>query len=150
MTALLTLGGGFLLAVVWMDLMFDVQALRGSRKEPLPEPALASIANYYRRVTTDAQPMNLLIGVVMVATVLGAVAALFRGSAALGWRATALILGALPIALAQRRVFPSAVRLGARSDSPEQQSALARTIARDHVACFAAMLGFVAIQLFAG
>ena len=28
MTALLTLGGGFLLAVVWMDLMFDVQVLR--------------------------------------------------------------------------------------------------------------------------
>jgi hypothetical protein len=47
-------------------------------------------------------------------------------------------------------VFPNAVRLGARSDSPEQQSALARMIARDHVACFAVMLGFVAIQLFAG
>ncbi|MCX5738203.1 MAG: hypothetical protein NTZ61_06855 [Proteobacteria bacterium] len=150
MTALLTLGGGFLLAVVWMDLIFDVQALRGSRNEPLPEPALASIANYYRRVTTDARPMNLLIGLVMVATVLGTVAALFHGSAALGWRAAALALGALPISLAQRRVFPNAVRLGARSDSPEQQSALARTIARDHVACFAAMLGFVAIQLFAG
>ena len=150
MTALLTLGGGFLLAVVWMDLIFDVQALRGSRKEPLPEPALASIANYDRRVTTDARPMNLLIGLVMVATVLGTVAALFRGSAALGWRAAALALGALPISLAQRRVFPNAVRLGARSDSPEQQSALARTIARDHVACFAAMLGFVSIQLFAG
>ena len=28
MTEFLTLGGGFLLAVIWMDLMFDVQALR--------------------------------------------------------------------------------------------------------------------------
>ena len=150
MPALLTLGGGFLLAIVWMDLMFDVQALRGSRDTSLAEPALASIANYYRRVTTDAHPMNLLIGAVMVATVLGTVAALFRGTAPLGWRVTAVLLGALPIALAQRRVFPNAVRLGTRSDSPEQQSALARTIARDHVACFAAMVGFVAIQLFAG
>ena len=150
MTALLTLGGGFLLAVVWMDLMFDVQALQGSRDQPLPEPALASISNYYRRVTTDAHPMNLLIGAVMIATVLGTVAALFRGDAPLGWRVAALILSSLPIALAQRRVFPNAVRLGARSDTPERQSALARKIARDHVACFAAMLGFVAIQLYAG
>jgi uncharacterized membrane protein YfcA len=149
MTAVLTLGGGFLLAVVWMDLMFDVQALRGSRDASLPEPVLTSIANYYRRVTTDARPMNLLIGVVMAATGLGTVSALFRGGAPLGWRVTALVLAVVPIALAQRRVFPNAVRLGARSDSPEQQSALARTIARDHVACFAAMLGFVAIQLFA-
>jgi uncharacterized membrane protein YfcA len=150
MTALLSLGGGFLLAVVWMDLMFDVQALRGPAREPLPEPALASIAAYYRRVTTDARPMNLLIGVVMIATVLGSVAALLRGDAPLFWRVAALLLAVVPIALAQRRVFPNAVRLGARSDTPERQSALARKVARDHVACFAAMLGFVAIQLYAG
>jgi len=66
MTALLTVGGGFLLAVIWMDLIFDVQPLRGPRNEVLPEPALA------------------------------------------------------------------------------------REIARAYVGCFAAMLGFVAIQLFAG
>lgn len=150
MTALLTLGGGFLLAVVWMDLMFDVQALRGPAREPLPEPALASIAAYYRRVTTDARPMNLLIGVVMIATVLGSVASLLRGSAPLPWRVAALLLAVVPIVLAQRRVFPNAVRLGARSDTPERQSELARKVARDHVACFAAMLAFVAIQLCAG
>ncbi len=78
MTAYLTLGGGFLLAVIWMDLMFDVQALRGPRTAPLPEPALASIAGYYRRVTTDAWPMNQLVGVVMTGTVLGSVTMLVR------------------------------------------------------------------------
>lgn len=150
MTALLTLGGGFLLAVIWMDLMFDVQALRGSRDEVLPEPALASIAAYYRRVTSEARPMSQLIGAVMIATVLGTVVVLFRGAAPFGWRAAALALLVVPVVLAQRRVFPNAQRLGARSDSPEQQSALAREIARAHVGCFAAMLGFVAIQLFAG
>ncbi len=150
MTAWLTLGGGFLLAVIWMDLIFDVQALRGPRTEPLSEATLASMAAYYRRVTTDARPMNHLIGVVMTATVLCAVVVLFRGSAPLGWRVAALALLVVPIALALRRVFPNAARLGARSDSPEQQSELARKIARDHVACFAAMLAFVAIQLCAG
>ena len=149
MAAYLTLGGGFLLAVVWMDLMFDVQALRGSHAAPLSEEVLASIAGYYRRVTTDARPMNQLIGVVMIGTVLGSAVALFRGDAALGWRVLALALCCVPIALALRRVFPNAIRLGARGDSAEEQSALARKIARDHVACFGAMLGFVAIQLFA-
>jgi uncharacterized membrane protein YfcA len=149
MTAFLTLGGGFLLAVIWMDLMFDVQALRGSDREPLPEPALASIAAYYRRVTTDARPMNRLVGIVMAGVVLGTLAQLFRGDAAFGWRALALALCCVPIGLALRRVFPNAIRLGARSDSAEEQSRLARRIARDHVACFGAMLAFVAIQFFA-
>ena len=149
MTAWLTLGGGFLLAVIWMDLMFDVQALRGPRGAPLPEPALASIAAYYRRVTTQASPMDQLIAVVMMGTVLGSVIALFRGPLPIGWGLGALALTAVPIGLALRRVFPNAQRLGARGDPPEVQSALAREIALAHLACFAAMLGFVAIQLFA-
>ena len=110
---------------------------------------LASIAAYYRRVTTDARPMNQLIGLVMTGTVLGSVVQLFRGDAAFGWRALALALCCVPIGLALRRVFPNAIRLGARGDSAGEQSALARKIAIDHVACFGAMLAFVAIQLFA-
>lgn len=52
-SAILAVCGGFLLAVLWMDLMFDVQVLR-HRDEPgeLSEAVLASIAGYYRRVTT--------------------------------------------------------------------------------------------------
>ena len=42
-TAFVTAGAGFLLAVLWFDLMFDVQALRTPGPE-LPEPVLASIA----------------------------------------------------------------------------------------------------------
>ena len=47
-------GCGFLLAVLWFDLMFDVQALRAPEGE-LPERSLASIAGYYARVTTAAR-----------------------------------------------------------------------------------------------
>jgi hypothetical protein len=39
-------GAGFLLAVLWFDLMFDVQALR-ERGPVLPEAVLTSIAAYY-------------------------------------------------------------------------------------------------------
>jgi hypothetical protein len=45
------------------------------------------------------------------------------------------------------RVFPNAVRLGARGDSPEIQSALAHAICRDHLACLAAVAAFLALQL---
>ncbi len=46
-------GAGFLTAVLWFDLMFDVQT-RQHRGDVLPGDVLASIGAYYRRVTTDA------------------------------------------------------------------------------------------------
>ena len=52
MTAFVTAGAGFLLAVLWFDLMFDVQTRR-SAANVLPTEVLASISAYYRRVTTD-------------------------------------------------------------------------------------------------
>src|SRR5689334_17178176 len=62
MASLLMACGGFLFAVLWMDLIFDVQVLR-HRKAPteLPEVVLASIAAYYHRATTTSRPMNRLI-----------------------------------------------------------------------------------------
>jgi hypothetical protein len=150
MSALLAACGGFLLAVLWMDLMFDVLALRTPRATPIREPDLATIAGYYRRVTTEAQPMSVLIAIVMLALVLGSVRQLVWGEAALGWRVLALLLCALPIVHAQRRIFPSAVRLGGRDDPAPTQDALAREIARAHVACFVAIAGFVAIQIVRG
>jgi hypothetical protein len=54
MSAVLALGAGFLLAVLWFDLMFDVQALVAPGGEPLSEHALAPTTAYYRRVTRDA------------------------------------------------------------------------------------------------
>jgi hypothetical protein len=53
MNALAASGAGFLLAVLWFDLMFDVQT-RKSAANVLPSDVLASISAYYRRVTTEA------------------------------------------------------------------------------------------------
>jgi hypothetical protein len=41
-------GAGFLLAVLWFDLMFDVQT-RKHASDSLPPEVLASITSYYRR-----------------------------------------------------------------------------------------------------
>jgi hypothetical protein len=147
---LLTACGGFLLAVLWMDLMFDVQVLRHrGRAAELPEAVLASIAAYYRRVTTTARPMGHLVGAVMATTLVASLVqfASVRGSPGLAL-GSPLLCGA-PILLALLRVYPRAVRLGTRSDTALQQSALARSICRGHLFCFAAILGFVALQLWA-
>ena len=71
--------GGFLLAVLWFDLMFDVQVRRHPEGD-LPEPVLASIAAYYRRVTTDARPMSWAVAVVMVIGVAGAAPAVLAAA----------------------------------------------------------------------
>ena len=60
---ILTACVGFLLAVLWMDLMFDSQT--GLRGPDPDESALASIGAYYHRATTTSQPMGALIAVVM-------------------------------------------------------------------------------------
>jgi hypothetical protein len=147
-SAFVAAGGGFMLAVLWFDLMFDVQVLGdGDRDDPLSESALASIAAYYARVTTAARPMNRLIAAVMLATLACIVAEIAAGTtrAWVAWLSLACALG--PIGLAGVRVVPSAVRLGARTDTPERQSALARSIWTGHLACAAGIVSLLALQL---
>jgi hypothetical protein len=137
--------GGFLFAVLWMDLMFDVQVVRQrQRGGELPEPVLASIAAYYRRVTTTARPMGHLVGAVMAAMIVTLSIQLALGPRWLALASLALCVG--PISLAAVRVVPNAVRLGARADTALQQSELARSIFRDHLLCLAGILAFLALQ----
>ena len=139
-------GAGFLLAVLWFDLMFDVQVLR-HRGRDVPEGALASIAAYYRRVTTGARPMNLLVGAVMAATLVAIVVQIVDGDDPewVAWASLALAGGA--IMLAGAHTFPSAKRLGARIDEPGVQSRLARSIFHDHLLCVAAIVAVLVLQL---
>jgi hypothetical protein len=134
----LGVGGGFLLAVLWMDLMFDVLVFRRSpgARANLPDEVLAEIAAYYRRVTTTAWPMNLLVSVVMAALVGILVVRLVTSAG------TPLIDG-VSLALC---VFPDAVRLGAQRDPASEQTRLARGICHAHLVCLAAMTAFVALR----
>jgi hypothetical protein len=149
MARFIAAGAGFLLAVLWFDLMFDVQVARHRSREP-PEDVLASIAGYYRRVTTAARPMNRLVAAVMVATLGTIIAQIARGEHPrwLGW--VSLLLAAAPILLAAIHTVPSAVRLGTRRDSAAGQADLARAILRDHVLCAVSILALLTVQLAAG
>jgi hypothetical protein len=143
--AFVTAGAGFLLAVLWFDLMFDVQA-RGHGTGPLPEAALASIAAYYARVTTAARPMNRLVMVAMLTTLVAlSVQIADDASRWEGWASLALAVGAIGIAGAH--TVPSAVRLGTRRDDVATQSRLARGILRDHLLSLCGIAGVLVIQL---
>ena len=143
---MLTACGGFLLAVLWMDLIFDVQVLgHRSAGDQLPEPVLASIAGYYHRATTTSRPMSRLIALVMVILLgaLGFQAA--RGHDPAWLLATSAGLAGVPMALALTHTVPSAVRLGHRADTPAEQTRLARSICRDHLICAGSMLAFLVL-----
>ena len=139
---------GFLLAVLWMDLIFDTQ-VRGSRDDELPERVLASVADYYRRATTTSRPMSRLIAAVMV-LLLGTLLFLaVRGDDPVWLFVVSGALAVAPIGLAATRTVPAAVRLGSRAGGRAEQSRLARAVYRDHVLCFAFMGAFLALRLFA-
>ena len=141
-SALLFVGGGFLLAVLWFDLMFDVQMLGTDAGVA----ALGSIAAYYRRVTTEAAPMNHLVAAVMMTILVASLLDVARARDRRKLRVAAFLLAAAPITLAAVRVFPNAVILGQEAVPDSAQIALARAILRDHLACLASILGFLAVR----
>jgi hypothetical protein len=91
MHAFAAAGIGFLLAVLWFDLMFDVQTRRHAG-DLLPGEVLASISAYYRRVTTEAYPMNRLVALVMALTLAAICAEILQGENPwwIGWVSLAL------------------------------------------------------------
>ena len=140
-------GLGFLLAVLWFDLMFDTQ-VRGHTGD-LPAEVLASISAYYRRVTTNAYPMNRLVALVMVLTLVAIGAEIARGEKRgwVGWASLAIV--GLGVVLTLTRTVPNAVRLGSALDTLAEQSRLARAIYHDHLFSFARTALVLGLQLFA-
>ena len=150
MHAGITAALGFLAAVLWFDLMFDVQVVAHRRDPMVPAETVGSIANYYRRVTTDASPMGRLVAVVMI-TLLGLLGWQATAGGTAGWASIVSLAGAgAAIVLAIGRVVPNAARLGARTDTDEVQSSLARSIFRDHVVFLVLIVTVLVVQLTAG
>jgi hypothetical protein len=138
-------GAGFLLAVLWFDLMFDVQV----RRDPVDPTAVRSIAAYYRRVTTDARPMNRLVALLMAVTLVSIgfqVAAVAAGDTP-AWALLAVPLALGSILLAGLRTVPSAVRLGGTTEAGPAELTLARRILGDHLLCFVGIAGVIVVQV---
>ena len=149
MTAIIAAADGFLIAVLWFDLMFDVQVVRHRGAPAVPEDVLDSISAYYRRVTTTASPMGRLVALTMLVLVGALVAQAVRGDVPVWVSVVSFVAAGTGIGLAGVRVFGRARRLGARTDPPEVRSELARSIFRDHLVCLAGMTTLLAVQLAA-
>ena len=141
-------GAGFLLAVLWFDLMFDVQTHKASG-EVLPPEVLTSISAYYRRVTTEAYPMNRLIALVMLLTLAAICSEVVQGEYQwwIGWGS--LLLAGGGFVPTMMRTVPNARRLGSAQDPAAEQLRLARAICRDHMFSFARMSVVLILQLIA-
>ncbi len=148
MHAFAAAGTGFLLAVLWFDLMFDVQT-RKHAGDVLPPEVLSSISAYYRRVTTEAYPMNRLVAVAMLLTLAAICAEIVQRETAwwIGWGS--LLLAASGFVPTMMRTVPNARRLGKGTDTAEEQSRLARAVCRDHMFSFARMACVLILQLIA-
>ena len=141
-------GTGFLLAVLWFDLMFDVQ-VRGHAGAVLPDKVLVSISGYYRRVTTEAFPMNRLVAFAML-VVIGAIVAEIVQTQLPWWITWGSLVLTLPgTVYTLSRTVPNAVRLGRAVDDAERQSVLARAIFGDHVFAFVRMTIVLGLQIAA-
>ena len=124
----------------------DVQ-LRHHARGATPADVLDSIGAYYARVTTGARPMNRIVPVAMLTTIVALIVQVVDGEPA-RWRSiTALALTVGAVGLAGVRTVRAAVRLGRGSDDHATQERLARTILADHLACLAAIAVVLALQL---
>ncbi len=147
MNPVITAAAGFLIAVLWLDLMFDVQLLRHRDSSSAAAEPLDSISAYYRRVTTTASPMGRLVALVMLALVAGLITQVVRGDAHIFVSAVSIAAAAIGISLAGARTLPAAQRLGTRVDGADAQHRIGRGILRDHLICFTAMVTLLATQL---
>jgi hypothetical protein len=147
LSQIIAAGAGFLIAVLWFDLMFDVQVLRHRREPEVPESVLDSISAYYHRVTTTASPMGRLVGLVMLALLVALIVQAARGDAPAWTSVVSMPAALVGFGLAGLRVFGRARRLGRRTDPTAVRSTIARSILRDHIVCLAAMVTLLAAQL---
>ena len=131
--------GGFLLAVLWMDLMYDASFLAHEAG------ATTTMATYYAHVT-KAGWMTWLVAAVMLVAVTACILQLRSSPAPRVYRVLRALLAFVPIALALAVVFPAARELAVATDEGTRAH-LARTIAWSHVGCFASIASFIGLQL---
>jgi hypothetical protein len=130
--AFATLCAGFLLAVLWFDLMHDV----------VWQSDLDTVRRYYRRVTIDAYPMNRLVLVAMLALLVTLVVQLF-GSSVSTWAAVVSLVLAVPPILVSRVTVRMAKQLGT-GGGPARD---AQMILRQHLFCLMCISAVVTVQL---
>ena len=148
--ALAFVGGGFLLAVLWFDLKFDLLALDALIDGTVvPAEAISTIQTYYGRALFAEGNGFPLIACMMLLALVGVVTQLVREQGISIWpRIMAVALSMPPILLAGARIIPNANSLTSTVGDPELQTVLAKSVLVDHIYCFASIACFLLLQLW--
>ena len=137
---------GFMLAVLYIDLMFDVSAAPYRHTgTTIPKEVLDPITNYYGRITQN--PYVLMF--VMLTTTLCIVTEIVYGLAPRWVGYSSLILMGMSLVAGTLKVIPTARRLGANKDSDDVRTRMAHSLLPFHVFLLFDILILAAIQLFA-
>jgi hypothetical protein len=143
---ILSIGIGFLLAVLWIDIIFDSMVLpHRDTKEPLPQEVLETMTRFFHRLTDKPRLIFVIMSTMLAIIILQIVQSSVPAWA--GW--SSLILFLTPTGFAAIRVIPTAQRLGSRKDTIEKQSELARSLIGMHTFCLILMVLLAGIQLYA-
>jgi hypothetical protein len=137
---------GFMMAVLYIDLMFDVSALPyRSSKAPLPQEVLDPITHYYGRITQN--PYVLMF--VMLTTTLCIGAQILYGLAPrwVGW--SSLFLMGLSMMTGTLKVIPTAQRLGSAKDPEDVRTRMVHSMLPAHLVLLVNILLLTAIQFSA-
>ena len=134
---------GFMIAVLYIDLMFDVSAVPYRHtKAALPKAVLEPIIHYYGRIT---QNPYLLMFVMLTATVCLVAETVY--DLAPRWVAySSLFLMGLSMMLGSLKVIPTAQRLGSGNDPEDRQTGLIHSMFPFHVVLLINVLLLAAIQ----
>lgn len=134
---------GFMIAVLYMDLVFDTSAVPHRRAEgPLPAHVLEPIAMYYRYITRNPY----LLMFVMLTTLASIVAQIVYGLVPrwAGYASLFLILFAMVVGTL--KVIPTAQRLAAANEPIEQQTRMVHSMFPSHILLLISILALAAVQ----
>lgn len=137
---------GFMLAILYIDLMFDVMAVPHRRsRATLPKDVLDPITSYYGRVTQN--PYVLMF--VMLTTTIAVVLQIVYGLTSRWAAYTSLAAMGLAMVVGVVKVIPAAQRLASGKDPAEVQTRLIHGVFTAHVLSLVCILVLAAIQLIA-
>ncbi len=134
---------GFMIAVLYMDLVFDTSALPHRRtKGPLPPHVLDPIAMYYRYITRNPY----LLMFVMLTTLTCIIAQIVYGLVPRWAGYASLFLMLLAMGAGTAKVIPTAQRLATGDDSVEKRTRMVHSMFPFHVLLLISVLLLTAVQ----
>jgi hypothetical protein len=137
---------GFMIAVLYMDLVFDISALPYRNTQAnLPKDVLDPIITYYRYITKN--PWLLIFVMLTTATCVVAEIVYEMAPAWVGYASAAMM--AIVMLLGVLKVSPAAQRLAARKDTEDRLTGLVHSLFPYHILLLILVLSMAYLQFSA-